>query len=115
VILSSLQVDPAVFALRTAWQLRPEGACKADTCVPLPAEVTGQDGRLDARILSQRLHMPLVEDEKHGLWSLGPESGGRTLATARFPDLTLPTGQGQDFDFRSLRGQKVLLLAWASW
>jgi hypothetical protein len=115
VILGSLQVDPAALALRTGWQLKPEGACKAGACVPLPAEVTDEDGRLDARILSQRLQMPLVEDEKHGLWSLGPESGGRALATATFPDLTLPTAQGQDFDFRSLRGQKVLLLAWASW
>ena len=114
-ILSSLQVDPAAFALRTAWELKPEGVCKADACVPLPADAIAKDGRLDARILSQRLQMPLVEDEKHGLWSLGPESGGRALATATFPDLTLPTCQGQDFDFRSLRGQKVLLLAWASW
>lgn len=111
-ILESLEVDPAEFHRRTGWEIKPEGACKAHLCVPL---APSDGGRLDARMLSERLGMPLVADEPHGLWSLGPESGGRAITSAAFPELTLPDWHGDDFDFRSLRGLKFFLLAWASW
>ena len=111
-ILDALHVDAAAFQRRTGWEVKPEGACKGELCVPLP-EATGN--QLDARVLSRRLGMALVHDAAHGLWALGPESGGRALTSARFPDLVLPDWHGDDFDFRSLRGQKIFLLAWASW
>ena len=59
--------------------------------------------------------MPLVHDEAAGLWSLGPESGGKALTTATAPDFELPDRHGQPFRLSSLRGRKVLLLTWASW
>ncbi len=59
--------------------------------------------------------MALVHDETHDLWAVGPESGGRALTDARAPELTLPDADGRAFTLSSLRGQKVLLLAWASW
>jgi hypothetical protein len=59
----------------------------------------------------------LLHDEAHGIWALGPESepGGRFLADARFPDLTLPDVNGQPFSFSALLGRKVVMVAWASW
>lgn len=59
--------------------------------------------------------MPLVRDERHGLWCLRPRAGGRALQDARMPGLVLPDVDGRTFDVASLRGLKVLLLAWASW
>ena len=59
--------------------------------------------------------MPVAHDETHGLWAIGAESGGRVLDSARMPRLVLPDFEGRDFDVSSTRGQKVLLLAWASW
>jgi hypothetical protein len=113
VIIDSLDVDVASFEARTGWSFKPEGACKAEMCVPI-AGVDG--GRIDARVLSERLGMPLVEDAKHGLWALGPETvGGRALASAEAPELILPDRHGNEFRLSSLRGLKVLLLAWASW
>jgi hypothetical protein len=110
VILTSLAIDRAAFAARTGWALKPEGACRGDICVPLPDQ-------LDATVLSERLGMPLLHDEGHGVWALGPATAaGRTLATAEFPAVALPDIRtGAAFDFASLRGTKVLLLAWASW
>ena len=108
-ILERLQVDPAELAARTGWEVKPEGACKADRCVPLP------DGELDARVLSERLGMALVEDTEHGLWALGPEAGGRALLSARMPDLELPDRHGRPFSLRSLRGTRIVMVAWASW
>ena len=61
--------------------------------------------------------MPLVVDDEHGLWALGPETAvsGKALTSAIAPELVLPTIDGDDFRLSSLRGQKVLLVAWASW
>jgi peroxiredoxin len=49
------------------------------------------------------------------LYALGPESGGRALASAEGPDFTLPDWRGGELTLSSLRGQKVLILSWASW
>jgi hypothetical protein len=56
-----------------------------------------------------------VHDAENGLWALGPESGGRALASAFLPELELPHVDGTPFRLSSLRGTKVLLIAWASW
>ena len=113
-ILDALHVDPAAFEHLTGWAIKPEGACKGDRCVPLPAAAAA-GGRVDVRALAGRLGMPLVRDESAGLWALGPEAGGRALADARAPDVALPDLAGREFRLRSLRGRKVLLVAWASW
>jgi hypothetical protein len=112
VILERLEVGADELAQRTGWELRPEGACKGDRCVPLP---DSDRDKLDARVLSERLGMALVHDESLGVWALGPESGGRALLSAEMPDVTLPDRDGNQFSLRSLRGTKVLLVCWASW
>ena len=114
-ILDTLDVDVVSFQERTGWEIKPEGACKADMCVPLPQGSLDANACIDARVFAERLGMPLVRDEKHGLWALGPETLGRALASADAPDFELPDRNGVPFRLSSLRGLKVLLLAWASW
>jgi hypothetical protein len=47
---------------------------------------------------------------------VGPASlTGRALATAQAPELTLPDLDGNVFSLSSLRGQKVIVVSWASW
>ena len=111
-ILEALEVDAATLEQRTGWAIKPEGACKGDRCVPLPMP---DGGRIDVRVLAERLGMPLVQDAASGLWALGPEAGGRALTSVEVPALTLPDHHGNPFRLRSLRGKKVLLVAWASW
>jgi hypothetical protein len=114
VILTSLDIDTAELEGRTGWSIEARGACKGDVCVPLSDGVV-TDGRVSVTALAGRLRMPLLHDEEHGLWALGPESGGRALTTAEAPDLVLPDRDGRNFALSSLRGRKVLLVAWASW
>ncbi len=111
-ILKTLHVDPLELERRTGWEIKPEGACKDDRCVPLPP-MTGT--QVDVRVLAERLGMPLLHDEKHDLWCLGPESGGHVLNSAVAPDIVLPDLDGNPFALSSLRGQKVIVIAWASW
>lgn len=111
-ILTEPRVGRGEFTRRTGWRFEPEGACRGDLCVPL-AEPPGDT--LDAHVVADYLGMPLIHDDRAGLWCLGPESFGRVLQTTTAPDLTLPDWRGQPFALSSLAGRKVLLLAWASW
>ena len=113
-ILTSLDVSADELERRTGWAMKPQGACKGHRCVPVPDDAV-RDGRVSVARLAGRLKMPLLRDEAHELWSLGPESGGRALTTAEAPELVLPDRHGNAFALSSLRGQKVLLVAWASW
>ena len=100
-------MTPEAFAAGTGWEIKPEGACKGEVCVPLP------DG-FSVTHAADRLGMALVRDADMGVWALGPEtSGGRALATAQAPELVLPDVDGNDFHLSSLRGQKVVLVSWA--
>ena len=113
-ISDQLFAEGRLVGAETGWLLKPEGACKGERCVPLPTEAR-RDGRVDVRVLGERLRMPLVHDAERGLWALGPESGGHALVSAQAPDLVLPDLSGQPVALSSLRGRKVLIAAWASW
>lgn len=113
-ILTSLRITAEELEARTGWELNDRGACKGEVCIPLSPE-THRNGLVDVEVLAEQLRMPIVHDEKHGLWSLGPPSGGRALDSAVIPPVALPDLEGEMFELRSLRGQKVLLVAWASW
>jgi hypothetical protein len=110
-ILDTLEIDRASFEAGTGWQLKPEGACKGDVCIPLnPAP----GARVNVADVARQMGLPLVEDREHALWALGPESiGGRALTTAEAPELVLPGLDGKEFRLSTLRGQKVLVYAWA--
>jgi hypothetical protein len=107
-IVDRLDEPPAELERRTGWTIKPEGACRGEVCVPLPSP-------FDTAELAKRLRMALVSDEQRGLWALGPESGGHALSSAELPDIVLPDRNGRDFALRSLRGTKMIMVAWASW
>lgn len=110
-LLNSLKVTIADFEAGTGWQVKPEGACKADVCIPLP-EHDGNE--LDVRALATAMNLPLVEEPRAGLYALGPESvGGKTLLSAEAPDFSLPDLDGKLFELSSLKGQKIVVYAWA--
>ena len=107
-ILTAIDRPPEDLEARTGWAIKPEGACRAEACVPLPEP-------FDVRDMAERLGMALIHDEHHDLWALGPESGGHALTSAEAPDPVLIDRDGNPFQLSSLHGRKVLLVAWASW
>jgi hypothetical protein len=108
VIVERLDRPPDELTRRTGWEVKQQGACRGEACVPLRDP-------FDVRDLADRLGMALVRDKRHDMWALGPESAGRTLSSALLPDIGLPDRDGEDFALRSLRGTKVFMVAWASW
>jgi hypothetical protein len=109
VIVTDLDVTQEVFEAGTGWEVKPEGACKGDVCVPLD-----QSGGFDLTSTTERLRMAVVHDEGEGLWAIGPESlGDRALVTAEAPELVLPDLDGNELRLSTLRGQKVVIVSWA--
>ena len=106
-LTNTLDVDAETFHAGTGWEIKPEGACKGEVCVPLP------DG-FDLSSTAERLGMAVVHDDSTGTWAVGPESlGGRALVTAQAPELVLRDLEGAEVALSSLRGKKVVLVAWS--
>jgi hypothetical protein len=114
-VLDRLDLTPAEFLEATGWEIKSEGACRDDVCVPLPP-LDDANGRFDVTVAADRLGMPIAHDATHELWALGPRSGDRrVLDDVHMPDLVLADFDGAPFDLASTRGRKVVLVAWASW
>ena len=110
-LLGSPFVPRSEFEAGTGWRLKPEGACRGNVCIPL-SQAVGDS--VDVARVAKDIGMPLAAAPEYGLWALGPASiGSRALASAQAPDLRLPDLDGREFGLSSLRGQKVLLYAWA--
>ena len=108
-IVDSMDLTAQQFAEGTGWTIKPEGACKADVCVPL-----GSSATFDARSVAQRLGMAVVHEGRADLWSIGPESfSSRALVSAQAPELVLQDLNGHEFRLSSLQGQKVVMVAWS--
>jgi hypothetical protein len=113
VITTEERVPLSDFETATGWELKPEGACRGELCVHLPGSVLDQ-GSVNVIAVAEHLRMPVVRDQTRGILALGPAVlAGRQLETAVAPELVLPDVEGRNFSLSSLRGQKVLLLAWA--
>jgi len=113
VIIESWDVTATDFRRSTGWEPKPEGLCRGEVCVPAPGALRA-DGSFDARAAAERLGMPIVSDGN--VSALGPATlSGRALATAVAADPELQTFDGRPFRLSSLRGKKVILLAWSSY
>lgn len=100
----------------TGWTLKPEGMCRGELCVPLPAAaVKGKD--VDVAAFWTKLGGPVVAAEDGEVWALGAPADERNAALEglQAPDFTLPDVDGTPRTLSQLRGKKVFLATWASW
>ena len=97
------------------WELKPEGLCQDDICVPLPPDADVSDGRVDAELVATRLGRPFVRDDASAAVAIGPAGGGPVLDSVTLPDLELADADGNPFRLSALHGRQTLLVAWASW
>jgi len=100
----------------TGWTLKPEGMCRDERCVPLPAvAVKGDD--VDVEAFWHRLGGPVIASQEGDVWALGAPADERNAALEglQAPDFTLPDVDGKPRTLSELRGKKVFLATWASW
>ena len=75
-LLTSLTTGKSDFEAGTGWQLKPEGACLGDVCVPLPDGALDGD-RVDVDTVADRMGMPLVHDDEHRRMGARPMARNR--------------------------------------
>ena len=111
-----LWMSPADAETVTGWTLKPEGMCRADLCVPLPASAVGSN-EVDVAAFWMKLGGPVVPSEQRDVWALGapPEERNAALEGLEAPDFTLPDVDGVPHSLSQLRGKKVFVATWASW
>ena len=106
----------------TGWELKPQGVCLDEVCVPIPpgreADFVGADGKqFNLAALTRQLNQPAVHDDAHAVWCFGEAASVRNhaLQALQAPDVTLPDLDGNWHSLSAYRGRKVLLVSWASW
>jgi hypothetical protein len=106
----------------TGWELKPQGVCLGEVCVPIPAgreaDFVGADGKqFNLAALARQLNQPAVHDDAHAVWFFGEAASARNnaLQSLQAPDFTLPDLDGKWHSLSEYRGRKILLVSWASW
>jgi hypothetical protein len=105
----------------TGWTARPEGLCRGEVCVPVPAARRADwldGGRLDFAAFAGHLGHGVARDEARGVWAFGPPAERAAIAgdgPVVAPDIRLPDLDGNLHALSDYRGKKVLLYCWASW
>ena len=131
VTVENTLADPTDLWVRSAelgrvngFELKPEGACIDDICVPVRQDVdsdifvTRQGTQwFNVSELADRLNQPMVVDSDNGVWSFGaiPARRSSFLNKAVAPDFSLPDVNGNTIKLSDFKGKKIMLLTWASW
>jgi len=98
------------------FEIKPQGACRADICIPLAKDmVHGEYMNLTA--FARKIRQAVVADPAAHVWSFGEIEAlrGSFLNGRVAPDVTVPDRKGRPVHLADFRGKKVLLVTWASW
>ena len=113
-----VRLSPDALRAALGWELKPEGLCKGAICVPVRGQrdLVNETG-IDLVAFASLLARPLALDVSERVACLGASAADRSarLASLAAPDFTLPDLDGNLHSLSDHRGQKVLLVAYASW
>ena len=106
---------PLVDASVIGWERKPEGLCRDEVCVPVPA--SSSDGPLPVDVLGRLLGRPVVIDADERVVALGASAHDRAeaLRSGLAPDFELPDVNGVLHRLSDHQGRKIVLYAYASW
>jgi hypothetical protein len=98
------------------FELKPEGACRADLCIPIPETMT-RGAYFDLTAFARKAGQRVLADPAARVWSFGemPVVRGSFLESRLAPDVEVPDRKGRPVRLSQFRGRKVLLVTWASW
>jgi hypothetical protein len=112
-------LSPDALASATGWELKPQGLCHGDVCVPVRdrSRLVGEDDLIDLRELAAVLRRPLAFDADAAAAVLGEAASVRAQQRTGLTveDFELHDVDGRAFRWSSLGAKKKLLFAWASW
>ncbi len=115
--------DPATLWVRQQdlprindFEIKPEGACRADICIPIARDML-RGGYFNLSAFAGKIRQAVVADPPARVWSFGEMQflGGSYLSDRIAPDVSVPDRKGRTVRLADFRGKKVLLVTWASW
>ena len=115
---TTVLLAPDALETATGWDLRPEGLCRGDVCVPRrDGDGLLADDRVDLAAFAALMQRPLAYDADAAIAVLADAPGEHAAAfDARVaPAWTLPDLDGIPVSSSDFAGRKKLLVAWASW
>ena len=115
-----LLIQPADLALINGVEIKPEGACYQDLCIPLTdAMLVERDGEqwFNLTAFADHLQQPYVADTEARVWSFAeiPAKREHMLLNAMAPDIEVTDRQGNVVRLADLKGKKALIVTWSSW
>jgi len=113
---SALWIRKADLPRVNEFEVKPQGACRADVCVPIAkGMMRGEYFNLSA--FARKIGQSFVADPDARVWSFGemPMLRGGFLQARLAPDFTVPDRAGRPVQLSRFRGKKVLVVTWASW
>jgi hypothetical protein len=118
IVAPSVRLPPAALKSALGWELKPQGLCKDERCVPVAGRTDlVTDAGVDLAGLAELLSRPVAIDTDERVAYVGTSAGDRSaqLASLAAPDFTLPDLTGRRHSLSDHRGKKVFLVAYASW
>jgi peroxiredoxin len=103
----------------TGWDLRDEGLCNGDACVPVRdrSRAVPSPGILDLDVIVPLLDRPLIIDHGAGVVSVGSTHQARrdALVARLAPTFSLPGLDGSMHSLEELRGRLTVLVTFSTW
>ena len=113
---AALWVRKADLPRINGFEVKPQGACRADICIPIPKDMM-RGGSFNLTAFAKKLGQAVVTDTDARVWSFGEIQAlrGGFLHSRVAPDVAIPDRHGRPVHLQAFRGKKVLLVTWASW
>jgi hypothetical protein len=115
-----LLIRPEDLSRVNGFELKPEGACFKDMCIPMNRDLlVEQDGRqwFDLTAFADLLGQPYVADRESRVWSFAeiPAKREGMLVDAMAPEFEVTDRQGKVVRLADFKGKKALVVTWSSW
>jgi hypothetical protein len=96
------------------FEVKPQGACRADVCIPLSKTLKNGDW-FNLTGFAHKIGESVVADQN--IYSFGeiPVLRGGFYNSRIAPDFAVPDRKGKVVHLSDFRGKKTLVITWASW
>ena len=116
----ALLIRPDDLTRVNGFELKPEGACFADMCIPMNDDLLVErdgDQWFDLTAFADLLGQPYVADKEAGVWSFAeiPAKRNSMMVNAMAPEFEVTDRQGNVIRRADLKGKKALIVTWSSW
>jgi hypothetical protein len=115
-----LLISPEDLPSINGFELKPQGACYADMCVPMNEHLLVEQGGkqwFDLAAFADLLGQPYVVDKDANVWSFAeiPARRDSMMVDGMAPDFEVIDRAGKVIRMTDLKGKKALIVTWSSW